>query len=267
MRLRIDLAYDGTGFHGWATQPGLRTVQGTLEEWIGQVLRLGGPPSLTVAGRTDAGVHARRQTCHVDLDLDEDPSATLLHRLRRVLPDDISVRAVTVAPPGFDARFSALWRRYCYRLADRAPDPLLRGHITPVREPLDVGALNAGAELLVGLRDFAAFCKPRAGATTIRHLRELSATRRDDGVVEVHLLADAFCHSMVRSLVGALTSVATGRRSLAWLEEAATSTVRHGEVQVMAARGLTLEDVGYPPDDELAARATEARARRTLEED
>ncbi|MBB1483706.1 tRNA pseudouridine(38-40) synthase TruA [Tessaracoccus sp. MC1865] len=265
MRLRIDLAYDGTEFHGWATQPGLRTVQATLEEWIGKVLRLAGPPTLVVAGRTDAGVHARRQTCHADLDLDEDPSATLLRRLRRVLPDDIAIRDVTPAPEGFDARFSAIWRRYCYRLTDGVADPLLRGHITPSREPIDVGALNAAAELLIGLRDFAAFCRPRQGATTIRDLRELSATRRPDGVIEVHLLADAFCHSMVRSLMGALTAVAAGRRSLSWLEEVAASSVRHGEVQVMPARGLTLEEVGYPPDDELAARATAARAMRTLE--
>ncbi|GAA4904550.1 tRNA pseudouridine(38-40) synthase TruA [Tessaracoccus lubricantis] len=266
MRLRIDLAYDGTDFHGWATQPGLRTVQATLEEWIGTVLRLPAQPSLVVAGRTDAGVHARHQTCHVDLELPDDPSETLERRLRRVLPDDIAIRSVAPAPEGFDARFSAIWRRYCYRLSDGVTDPLLRGHITPVREPLDVGALNAGAHLLTGLRDFAAFCKPREGATTIRDLRELSARRRDDGVVEVHLLADAFCHSMVRSLVGALTAVAAGRRTLAWLEDVAASGVRHGEVQVMAARGLTLEGVGYPPDDELAARATAARAVRTLEE-
>lgn len=266
MRLRIDLAYDGTEFHGWAAQPGLRTVQGTLEEWIGKVLRLGGPPSLVVAGRTDAGVHARGQVCHVDLDLDEDPSATLQHRLRRVLPEDLAIRRVSPAPEGFDARFSAIWRRYCYRLSDGAPDPLLRGHVTPVKQPVDVGALDAAAGLLIGLRDFAAFCKPRDGATTIRDLRELSATRRPDGTVEIHLLADAFCHSMVRSLVGALTAVADGRRTLAWLEEVAASSVRHGEVHVMPARGLTLEEVGYPPDDQLAARATESRAMRSLED-
>lgn len=265
-RLRLDLAYDGTDFHGWAAQPGLRTVQGELEHWIGMVLRLESPPSLVVAGRTDAGVHARRQTCHVDLAVDEDPSATLLHRLRRVLPDDIALRSVAVAPEGFDARFSAVWRRYCYRLSDSVADPLLRGHVTAVRQPLNVEALNAGAEVVIGLRDFAAFCKPRDGATTIRDLRELSAARRPDGMVEVHLLADAFCHSMVRSLVGALCAVADGRRTLAWLEDVTASTVRHGDIHVMPARGLTLEEVGYPPDDQLAARAAEARATRSLEE-
>lgn len=267
MRLRIELAYDGTAFHGWARQPGLRTVQACLEDWIGTVLRLGGPPSLVVAGRTDAGVHARAQVCHVDLDTEaEDLPATLEHRLRRVLPDDISVRGVSPAPEGFDARFSAIWRRYCYRLSDGPPDPLLRGHVTPVRRPVNVDTLNAAAALLTGLRNFAAFCKPRDGATTIRELRELSATRRPDGIIEIHLLADAFCHSMVRSLVGALTSVADGRRGLAWLEEVGASPVRHGEIHVMPARGLTLEEVGYPRDDQLATRAVESRALRSLEE-
>ena len=277
MRLRIDLAYDGTDFHGWAAQPGLRTVQGVLEEWIPRVLRLhplpeGRPqpaskgPQLVVAGRTDAGVHARAQVCHLDLDGDDDRSAGLLRRLRRVLPPDVVVSSVLPAPEGFDARFSAIWRRYCYRLVDDAvaPDPLLRGHVTQVRHGIDVGALNAGAGTLLGLRDFAPFCKPRDGATTIRELRELTAHRRDDGVVEVWLRADAFCHYMVRSLVGALTAVASGQRNLAWLEATAERGVRAPDDQVMPARGLTLEAVGYPADDRLAARAAEARATRTL---
>lgn len=264
MRLRIDLAYDGTGFHGWARQPGLRTVQGVVEQAIAQVLRLPRTPSLVVAGRTDAGVHARGQVCHVDLCLEHDPSAELSHRLRRILPTDISVHDVTSALPGFDARFSALWRRYCYRLTDQRPDPLLRGHVAAVRDLLGLETLNAAAQTLTGLRDFAAFCKPRDGATTIRELRELTASRRSDGVIEVHLLADAFCHSMVRSLVGALTAVAGGRRSLAWLEQVATSTVRHGGVDVMPAHGLTLEEVGYPAPEQLASRAATARAIRSL---
>ena len=279
MRLRIDLAYDGTDFHGWAAQPGLRTVQGVLEEWIPRVLRLhplpeGRPqpaskgPQLVVAGRTDAGVHARAQVCHLDLDGDDDRSAELLRRLRRVLPPDVVVSAVRPAPEGFDARFSAVWRRYCYRLVDDAvaPDPLLRGHVTQVRHGIDVGALNAGAGTLLGLRDFAPFCKPREGATTIRELRELSAWRREDGVVEIWLQADAFCLSMVRSLVGALTAVGGGRRTLAWLEEVAAHPRRHSDVLVMPANGLTLEAVGYPEDHLLAERAEQARSVRTLED-
>lgn len=267
MRWRIDLAYDGTGFHGWASQPGLRTVQGELEEWIPRLLRVSGPVHLVVAGRTDAGVHARGQVCHLDLTSYDDVAQVLTRRLRRVLPDDISIFGVTPAPEGFDARFSAVWRRYCYRLSDRPADPLIRGFVTASRFPLDVAVLNAAAETLIGLRDFAPFCKPREGATTIRDLRELSATRTPSGIVEIHLLADAFCHSMVRSLVGALSSVAGGKRSVAWLQEVLESPHRHPEVPVMPARGLTLEEVGYPPETELAARATAARAVRTLPSD
>lgn len=270
MRFRLDLAYDGHDFHGWARQPGLRTVQGELEGWITRVLRLDEPAQLTVAGRTDAGVHARGQVCHLDI-----PKATqhtagdLQRRLRRVLPDDIVVADVRRAPEGFDARFSAIWRRYSYRVlpASRVADPLLRGHVVTLRHDVDLAVLHAAAPLLLGLRDFAPFCKPREGATTIRELRELNATQHDNGVIEIHLLADAFCHSMVRSLVGALLAVAGGRRDVAWLERVAAHPIRHNEVLVMPAHGLVLEEVGYPPDAELAARAASARAVRSLQED
>lgn len=266
MRWRIDLAYDGTDFHGWAAQPGLRTVQGELETWIPRVLRLAEPVHLVVAGRTDAGVHARGQVCHMDLDVSEAVTEVLPRRLARVLDEDLAVRAVSPAPDGFDARFSAIWRRYTYRVADRHPDPLSRRFIARSRHPLDVGVLNAAADLVIGLRDFAPFCKPRSGATTIRDLKRVEAHRCPQGVVEITLLADAFCHSMVRSLVGALTAVAGGKRSMAWLEEVLHSSHRHPEVTVMPARGLTLEEVGYPGPEGLAARARTARATRTLEE-
>lgn len=268
MRRRIDMAYDGTEFHGWARQPGLRTVQGTVEEWIGRVLRLHPTPELTVAGRTDAGVHARGQVSHLDLPDDPDLGAALLRRLRRVLPPDVVIRDVTAAPDGFDARFSAVWRRYCYRVlgSGATPDPLMRRHVVVLRRPIDLALLATASHTLLGLRDFAPFCKARVGATTIRELREFRAEQRADGVVEIHLLADAFCHSMVRSLVGAVTTVAEGRRDMAWLHRVALAPHRHPEVEVMPAHGLILEEVGYPPDDQLAARALEARAMRTLKE-
>ncbi|MGO4958264.1 tRNA pseudouridine(38-40) synthase TruA [Luteococcus sp. Sow4_B9] len=264
-RWRLDIAYDGTNFSGWASQPELRTVQGELERWTTQVLRLPKPVHLTVAGRTDAGVHARGQVAHVDLPDDCDTSR-LQHRLRRVLDEDLMVTRVSPAPQGFDARFSAIWRRYVYRIWDEAshPDPLRRGYIAPVRGVIDVEAANRAATMLVGLHDFAPFCKPRDGATTIRTLTGLHAVRTPDWTVEFTVTADAFCHSMVRSLMGAMTSVGTGRRDQAWLAEVMASPKRHNGVLVMPARGLCLEEVGYPADDQLAARADLARAVRTL---
>ncbi|WP_130866030.1 tRNA pseudouridine(38-40) synthase TruA [Acidipropionibacterium timonense] len=266
-RWRLDIAYDGTSFSGWATQPGLRTVQGELETWVPRVLRLPDPTPLTVAGRTDAGVHARGQVAHVDLPDGLDPRPDLGRRLARVLDPDLVVTDVTAAPQGFDARFSALWRRYVYRLWDATsrPDPLARHHVTRVRESLDLTRLDEAGTSLLGLRDFAPFCKWREGASTIRTLLDCHAERLADhcGTIEITVRADAFCHSMVRSLVGALVAVGSGRRDRAWLDEIAASPTRSSAVLVMPARGLTLEEVGYPPPDLMAARVAESRARRT----
>ena len=265
-RWRLDIAYDGANFSGWATQPDRRTVQCELETWIPRVLRLDQPTPLTVAGRTDAGVHARGQVAHVDLPDNVDTSA-MLRRLSRVLTPDIVVTSVRPVPSTFDARFSALWRRYVYRLWDESsrPDPVTRFHVAPVRGHLDLDCLNTAGTSLLGLRDFAAFCKHREGATTIRTLLDCHAKRLDDpcGTVEVTVRADAFCHSMVRSLVGALTAVASGRRSQDWLDNVAASTSRASSVLVMPACGLTLEEVGYPSDEDLARRAAQARSRRS----
>lgn len=265
-RLRLDLAYDGTGFHGWAAQPGLRTVEGELSGWIGRLAGLGADARLTVAGRTDAGVHARGQVAHVDLPVGTDPDE-LDHRLRRVLPRDIVVHRVSVAPEGFDARFAALWRRYVYRLWDdrSRPDPLLRSQVATVRGVLDPRLMTEAGSHLLGLRDFVALARRREGATTIRTLLECAAVRRDDrdGSVWLTVRADAFCHSMVRSITGALVAVGTGRRPLEWIDEVAASTSRHGGVLVMPARGLCLEEISYPEPGELARRVAEARAART----
>lgn len=279
-RLRLDLSYDGTDFSGWASQPGLRTVQGTLEEWITTVLRLDTAAQLTCAGRTDAGVHARGQVCHLDVDPDavplpgrgpqEDLAELLEHRLRRALPQDIAIHAVTWAPAAFDARFAAIWRRYCYRIVDldSRRDPLLRSTVARLDDRLDIDAMNAAATSLLGLRDFAAFCKKRDGATTIRTLTHCQVQRLSEGeragTVAVTVQADAFCHSMVRSLVGALVTVGRGRRGRDWLNRLLERRERSGEITVMPASGLTLEEVGYPAEDELAARAAQARATREL---
>ena len=266
-RWRLDVRYDGTDFSGWASQRSRRTVQGELELWLGRVLPLAGPPRLVCAGRTDAGVHARGQVVHVDLptELAFDPGATL-RRLRRALPADLAVTAIAPAPDGFDARFAAVWRRYCYRIADPStvPDPLQRGYVTTVPRRIDLDRLATAAVTLLGLRDFGAFCKRREGATTVRTLLELSAVRTTEGLIEVTVRADAFCHSMVRCLVGALVEVGSGRRTVEWLAALTAAAVRSSEVPVMPAHGLTLEEVGYPPADQLAARVDEARSIRTL---
>lgn len=261
MRLRLDLSYDGARFHGWAAQPDMRTVQGEVEAAVATILSLETPVPLTCAGRTDAGVHARGQVAHVDLD-DSIDVESLARRLRSLLPDDIRLHSLTPAPPGFDARFSALERRYVYRLRDHGPgDPLARGHVVDWPRELDVDAMNAAAEHLLGEHDFAAFCKKREGATTIRILLALRCERRD-GLLETTVRADAFCHSMVRSLMGTLVAVGEHRFAPDWVASVLASAVRDARIRVMPAHGLVLEEVAYPPDDALAARASQARRRR-----
>lgn len=274
-RLRLDLAYDGTDFSGWAAQPGRRTVEATLGHWIGAVLRSAEPVRLVVAGRTDAGVHASGQVCHVDLDTesasDDGPSlaATLHRRLARVLPDDLVVRQVRSVTDDFDARFSAVWRRYIYRLWDQETccEPTLRRRAAMVRPParLDLEAMRQGAELLLGLHDFAAFCRPREGATTVRELQRCKVGRDPDGQIEIELVADAFCHSMVRSVVGSLVALGRHHRDADWLHELTGRSSRSSEVLVMPPGGLTLEEVGYPAVDQWAVRAQRTRARRDRE--
>ena len=260
MRLRIDLAYDGTDFHGWAAQPGLRTVQGELTAALATVLRLDSV-AVVCAGRTDAGVHARGQVVHCDVDVVPDQPA---RRLNGVLPVDIRVRAVTEAPEGFDARFSAVWRRYAYRVADATQllDPLTRHHVLAWPRALDLDAMNEASAALLGLHDFASFCKQREGATTIRTLQELRWERDPDGIAVGTVRADAFCHSMVRSLVGCLLAIGEGRKQPGWAPEMLTAQRRDPAVAVVHAHGLTLEEVGYPPDHELAARTLQTMARR-----
>ena len=258
MRLRMDIAYDGGAFHGWARQPGLRTVQGVVESALGRVLRLE-EVALICAGRTDAGVHARGQVVHVDVPdaaLDAtvgrstaSPPAALLRRLNGVLPNDVRVHRVSEADAAFDARFSALWRRYTYRIADvpDAVDPLGRAHVLAWPRELDLDAMNKAAVALLGEHDFAAFCKSREGATTIRTLRRLE-WERGGGLAVVTVVANAFCHHMVRSLVSCLVAVGDGRRPCEWPGAVLTAARRDPAVGVLPAHGLTLEEVGYPPD-------------------
>jgi len=274
LRIRIDLAYDGTDFAGWAAQPGQRTVEGELSTALTTLLRAPEPVRLVVAGRTDAGVHARGQVAHADVDAaayaalpgrsSRSPEAAAATRLRGILPPDIVVRQVSPAPAGFDARFSATHRRYGYRLCDdpAARDPLRLRDTVLVADPLDAAAMHHAAQGLLGLHDFAAFCKKREGATTTRTLLEYSWTRTAEGVLEARVVADAFCHSMVRALVGVVMPVGLGRAGVSFPREVMIAGIRDPRVKVMPAHGLALEEVGYPPPHLMAARAEEARARR-----
>ena len=284
MRLRLDLSYDGTDFHGWATQPDQRTVQGTLEEALQKVARV--PVRVSVAGRTDAGVHARGQVCHLDLPpavlatlpgrSPRPPAEALVTRLAGILPADVVVHAAREVPDSFDARFGALWRRYRYRISDgpAVHDPLRRD-VMRHRNPLDVEAMDRASQALVGRHDFLSYCRPREGATTIRTLHELRWERpgpglADEGLVVATVEADAFCHHMVRSLVGAAIAVGEGRRDPDWPAEVLSARTRDtarrggiGAAPMSPPAGLTLDHVAYPADEELAARAEQTRALRS----
>ncbi|MFD9895468.1 tRNA pseudouridine synthase A [Amycolatopsis sp. NPDC059027] len=277
--MRLDVSYDGTDFSGWARQPGRRTVQGVLEDALAkQPPGSAVPKSVVVAGRTDAGVHASGQVLHVDvaplagkthsgrIAVDQwgiPDLVRMCHRWNRILPGDVRVLDARVAPPGFDARFSAVRRHYLYRVSDAAwgVDPLRRKDTLAWGRSLSIDVMNEASAELLGLLDFAAFCKQREGGTTIRELQRFEWRRTAPHAVEAVVSADAFCHSMVRSLVGAVLLTGDGRRSPDWPSGVLASGVR--DSAVAPAHGLTLTAVDYPPDAELAARAEQTRNIRT----
>ena len=267
LRLRLDIGYDGTEFAGWARQPGERTVQAELSTALAAILHVDGHLYAACAGRTDAGVHARGQVAHVDVPFDKWHAVAkkVPFRLRGTLPPDIRVTAVREAEPGFDARYSALSRRYSYTLCDSTtgPDPLAR--MWAVRHPntLDVDRMNAAVPQLLGLHDFAAFCKQADGRTSIRTLLDANWSRNGE-IVTLSITADAFCHSMVRSLVGGFLPVGDGRRQPEWMGEVLHAGERHNAANVAPAQGLVLEEVVYPPADQFLARQAITRAIRQL---
>lgn len=275
MRVRLDLAYDGNAYRGWAAQPGQPTVEGALRDALHTIIRR--PVPVTVAGRTDAGVHARGQVVHLDLEPDEwealargraiEPAEAMLRRLSGVLGREdgaVLVRSVTSVPEEFDARFAALTRTYTYRIADRRElwDPLRRGDTAWLTRPVDATAMDAEAISVLGLHDFGSFCRPRERSTTIRELSSFRITRDEDGVVQAWITADAFCHHMVRALIGACLDVGQGRRQPGWLMERLREPAWDRRVRLAPPQGLVLEQVEYPPTHQLAARAAQTRARR-----
>ena len=275
VRLRLDIAYDGTDFAGWASQTGQRTVAGLLDETLSTVFRTS--VRLHAAGRTDTGVHAVGQVAHTDIPVDALPHAyprtpradqpeflPLIRRLGRLLPADVRVRRIVRAPTGFDARFSALRRHYRYQISTAAygVEPHQARYVTGWPRPLDVDAMTTASRNLLGLNDFAAFCRHREGATTIRDLQRFDWSG-DGDLIAAHVTADAFCWSMVRSLVGAVLAVGEHRRSPDWCGELLTSSRRSSDFAAAPAGGLTLVGVDYPPDSELQARTLITRDLRT----
>ncbi len=264
-RLRLDVSYDGTDFSGWAAQPTRRTVAGVLTETLDLVLGVGTATGLTVAGRTDAGVHATGQVCHLDLPAEawRQREGTLLRRLARLLPPDVRVRAMIEVPAEFDARFSATFRRYEYRVTDIpwGAEPLRRRDTLAWPKPLDLAALNAAAAGLVGEHDFAAYCRRKENATTLREVTRLDWRRDPDGILVATVQADAFCQNMVRSLVGAMLVAGDGRRPVEWPASLLSRRERSSEVTVAPAHGLALVEVGYPVDPAGYARRAELTRR------
>jgi tRNA pseudouridine38-40 synthase len=265
VRLRLDVAYDGTDFFGWAAQPGRRTVAGVLHAELARLFDAA--EGLTVAGRTDAGVHATGQVCHVDVPVVrwQELAATVVRRLAGLLPPDVRVLAVAAAPADFDARFSALWRRYQYRVSDApwgAP-PLRRRDTLAWPRSLSLDALRAAAAGLLGEHDFAAYCRRKEHASTVRTMQRLQWRREETGVLVATVQADAFCQAMVRSLVGALLAVGDGRRPVHWPADLLTRRERASEVPVLPPHGLTLVEVGYPEAGH-GERAEQTRQRRTM---
>ena len=263
-RLRIDLAYDGSNFAGWAKQPDRRTVQECIETALATISQIA--PETIVAGRTDAGVHATGQVIHVDLpesvSLDD-----LVYKLNRILDQDVRIHNISIAPEAFHARFSALRRYYRYKILDdnKVLDPLARLDVSTWYRPLDLDVMNKTSALLLGEHDFAAFCKFREGATTIRTLEKYEWKRSPEGFLVADIVADAFCYSMVRNLVGAVVCVADGRFDPEWIVGVLNNKERVSDSLVFPARGLTLYQVDYPNDAELLERAKKTIARRNEE--
>jgi tRNA pseudouridine38-40 synthase len=265
-RLRLDIAYDGTHFFGWATQPGHRTLQDLVEEAISRISQTN--IDSIVAGRTDAGVHATGQVIHVDVpDAMFERELTYLdlrYKLNRILDEDVRIMNVSDAPAGFHARFSALRRYYSYKILDNNDviAPLSRHDVASWYRPLDAARMNEASALLLGHHDFAAFCKFKVGGTTLRTLEKYEWRRSDEGLLVADVVADAFCYSMVRNLVGAVVCVADGRQSPAWIEQLLANKERVSDSLVFPARGVTLYQVDYPSNDQLLERAKITVAKR-----
>jgi tRNA pseudouridine38-40 synthase len=272
-RLAIDLSYDGTDFAGWAKQPDQRTIQETIEEALTRITRH--QVATIVAGRTDAGVHARHQIIHVDIpaaphisryrpDETEWDIENFYYRINQILDKDIRINSVVEAPANFHARFSAEARHYRYKILDnnRVLSPLQRVDATTWFRELDIDLMNEASAKMLGERDFATFCRFRPNSTTIRELKRFEWHRDNDGFVIADLCADAFGWNMVRNLVGAAVCVGEGRYPISWMSEILTAKSRVSDSYVFPGSGLTLMQVDYPADEDLLARIDMTLAKR-----
>ena len=238
---KITLEYDGTDFHGWQRQPGLRTIQGTVEDVLARVLRE--PVTVNGAGRTDAGVHAMGQVCNFTADTPRTPKE-IGGALASLLPEDIQVHRVDEAEPGFHARFSATGRRYVYYLRTE-PSAIWRRYAYVVNLSLDLEAMRAAAARLAGERDFASFTPIRsADVPTVCDLREISIDRTDE-VIAVTLRADHFLHHMVRVIVGTLLEIGRGRMAPEQIETIVCKKDRTAAGPTVPPNGLFLVEVEY----------------------
>ena len=271
VRFRVDLAYDGTDFAGWAKQPGLRTVEGDLVKMFEKVFGKSKTDfDMRVAGRTDSGVHAKHQVCHLDVPqkrlsrIGRDPLNAF--RLNTLIADDLIILDIHQITSDFDARFSALGRRYRYTIVDPEfkKDPMLVRYALTHKRVLDVDLMNLAAKELIGLKDFAAFCKPRVGASTIRNLTTFEVSRDPAGLITIDIHADAFCHNMIRSLVGSIMAVADGRLSIQDLIQVQKSGKRANKFKTIDAKGLSLESIDYPDPVDYAKQANLNRVMREI---
>ena len=264
-RIRIDLSYDGTNFYGWGKQADRRTVQGELEAALFTLFQR--ELDTVVAGRTDAGVHASGQVCHVDVP--ENDYTDIAYRLNRILNDEIRIKSVSKVSDDFHARFGALRRHYIYKIKDGNGfiEPTARLDVTPWYRHLNVDLMNQAAATLIGENDFFSYARFREKATTTRDLQRFEFERDANGLILAHVTADAFLYNMVRALIGTMVYIGEGRFPITWAKEVLEQRERPSDSVVFPAKGLTFAGVDYPADSELKSRILKTMQHRDVESD